>query len=319
MSVNCGHTERASMCHFRDISSILVSVFVFLLFVSGTVRADTGSAKHILPAPGFAEDWVMRDDVILHTEDSLFDHINGEAELYYPYGFQVLATATYVNRGNPDWWIVADVYRMASLLDAFGIYSNYRKTDASWVAIGAEGFVSSSQLMFYQDRYFVRLQVTGTTDLKPEIFLACGQAISRNLPLNTSLPRELDALRMPGMVQKSERYIAQSLLGYAFFRRGIIADAMLGDKRVQVFVVFEDSSNAAQKAFDHYRSYLITEGRGLRLSENQDRTFMEGVDPLYGGVFIELAGRYIIGAVRIQDSSAVEQLLGQLRKRLSRQ
>ena len=318
MSVNPGHTERASMCRFRDISSILVSVFVFLLTASGPVCADTGSIKHILPAPGFAEDWVMRDDVVLHTEDTLFNHINGEAELYYPYGFQALATAAYVNKENPDWWIVADVYRMASLLDAFGIYSNYRKTDASWVAIGAEGFVSSSQLMFYQDRYFVRLQVTGTTGLKPDIFLACGRAISRNLPPNTGHPRELDALRMPGMVQKSERYIAQSLLGYSFFRRGIIADAMLGDKQVQIFVVSEDSSNAAQEAFDHYRSYLMTEGRELHLSKNPDRTFMEGVDPLYGGVFIEVAGRYIMGAVRIQDSSAVKQLLGQLRKGLSR-
>lgn len=306
------------MCRFRDISSILMSVFVFLLSMSGPVCADAGSLKHILPTPRFTEDWIVRDDVVLHTKDTLFDHINGEAELYYPYGFQALATATYVHRENPDWWIVADVYRMASLLDAFGIYSNYRKTDAFWVAIGAEGFVSSSQLMFYQDTYFVRLQVTGTTGLKPDILLACGRAISRNLPPNTGHPREVDVLRIPGIVQRSERYIAQSLLGYAFFHRGIIADAMLGGKRVQIFVVSEDSLNAAQKAFDHYRSYLMTEGRSLRLSENPDRTFMEAIDPLYGGVFIEIAGRYILGAVRIQDSSAVEQLLGQLRKELSR-
>ena len=101
----------------------------------------------------------------LFDKDTLFDHINGEAELYFPYGFDMLATATYMDRNNPEVWIVADVYRMASLLDAFGIYSNYRKADAASVTVGAEGFVSPSQLMFYQDRYFVRLQVTGATSL----------------------------------------------------------------------------------------------------------------------------------------------------------
>ena len=183
--------------------------------------AADSSMANILPAGGCSEDWVMKDKANLFNRDTLFDHINGEAELYFPYGFEVLATATYINRENPEMWIVADVYKMGSLLDAFGIYSNYRKTNASWVTIGAEGFVSSSQLMFYQDRYFVRIQVTGTTKLKQDTFLACGRAVSQNLPLNAGIPKELQILRIPEIVLKSERYIAKSLLGYAFFHHGI--------------------------------------------------------------------------------------------------
>ena len=70
--------------------------------------------------------------------------------------------------------------------------------------------------MFYQDRYFVRLQATGTTSLEKDTFLAFGQILSKNLPSNTTPPKELKVLEIPGVVPKSERYIAQSLLGMPF-------------------------------------------------------------------------------------------------------
>ncbi|HVO68354.1 MAG TPA: DUF6599 family protein [Syntrophales bacterium] len=299
------------------IISVVVS-FIFLWLISfscAVIGADT-SIENVLPAGGCSKNWVIKDKAALFNSETLFDHINGEAELYFPYGFELLATATYVNRGNPESWIVTDVYKMGSLIDAFGIYSNYRKVNSAWVKIGVEGFVSSSQLMFYQDRYFVRLQATGTTGLKQDIFLVCGRAISKNLPSNAGPPKELEILRIPGIVPKSERYIAKSLLGYAFFRRGIIADAIFKDEQVQVFLVPEDSQDAARKAVDRYRSYLKTEGQTMKETGTPNQISIEAVDPLYGGVFFEQSGRYIIGAIRLKNPSAAKQLVEKLRGRL---
>ena len=299
------------------IASAILCTFVLTLSLPVTVFAAEDFIKNILPTPGFAPDWVMKERVTFYNSDTLFDHINGEAELYFPYGFDMLATVTYLNKKNPDVWVVVDVYRMGSLLDAFGIYSNYRKEDAAGAVIGAEGFVSSSQLMFYQDRYFVRIQVTGATSLEQELLLACGRTVSRNLPPNTGRPGELEALvGIPGMVTKSERYLGQSLLGYAFFRRGMIADAMLGGERVQVFVVFENSPDAARKAFDAYRSYLKAEGREMNVTGTTGRTSLTAVDPLYGGVFVEQSGPNLIGAIRMKEASAAKPIVEQLRERL---
>jgi hypothetical protein len=185
------------------------------------------------------------------------------------------------------------------------------------MTIGTEGFISSSQLMFYQDRYFVRIQVTGTTNLKQDIFLACGRAVSQNLPSNTGPPKELEVFKIPGIVLKSERYIAKSLLGYAFFHRGIIADAILEDEQMQIFLVLEDSPDAARKAVDRYRSYLKTEGQVVKeFDTSEQRITFAAIDPLYGGVFAEQSGRYIIGAVRLKNPSAAKQLIEKLRGRL---
>ncbi len=294
----------------------MICLFISAFFALTPAFAAEGLMKDLLPLHKCAEGWVLRDKVTLFTTETLSDHINGEAELYFPYGFDMAATATYMNSKNREDWIVADVYRMSSLLNAFGIYSNYRKADAAWVVVGAEGFISPSQLMFYQDRYFVRLQATGTMDLKQDVFLACGYAVSRNLPRHAGHLREIEAMRISVVVPRSERYIAQSLLGYDFFRRGIIADASLDNERVQVFVVPEDSQAAAQEVFDRYCSYLKTEGKDFTLIDKPGGKSVKARDPLYGGVFVVQSGRYLIGAVRVKDVSAAEQIVEQLRRRI---
>ncbi len=299
------------------MTSAILCVFVITMSAPVPVFAADDSIKNTLPKPGFDPDWVMKDRVTLYNNDTLFEHINGEADLYFPYGFDMLATATYVNKKDPEVWVVVDVYRMGSLLNAFGIYSNYRRADAAGTAIGAEGFVSSSQLMFYQDRYFVRIQVTGATSLEQELFVAFGRNVSQNLPPNTGRPRGLEVLSgIPGVVTKSERYLAQSLLGYAFFRRGMIADAVMGGERVQVFVVYENTTDAARKAFDDYLSYLKVEGQKLNVTGTTNRISLTAVDPLYRGVFVVQSGPYLIGAIRMKEPSAAKPIVEQLRERL---
>jgi hypothetical protein len=302
--------RRASVPGSRAISWIILCS----IFSTVPAFAVERTIEKVFPSPACAEGWVMQEKATLFDKETLFDRIDGEAELYFPYGFELLAYVRYQSSRNPKIAVDADVYRMGSLLDAFGIYANYRRKKDAVVTIGAEGTVSSSQLLFYQERYFVRLQATGTTSLGQDIFLACARAISQNLPRNAARPKELEAFVIPGVVPKSERYIARSLLGYDFFRRGLIADAILNGEQMQVFLVPEDSRDAAAKVFDRYRSYLQTSGKDIQVTGMPDRNSLEAFDPLYGNVYVEQEGRFLIGAIRAKSASAEKQLVGRLRR-----
>ncbi|MDO9109611.1 MAG: hypothetical protein Q7U40_03075 [Desulfatirhabdiaceae bacterium] len=295
---------------------IILMVMCLLLTPMAVCTAETDIAK-ALPAPACVAGWPMDGKVVLFDKDTLFDHINGESELYFPYGFEVLAFARYVNKNNPQEAFDADIYKMGSLLDAFGMYANYRRKDDADVAVGAEGTASSSQLLFYQDRYFVRLQASGTGNPGADIFLACARAISEKLPRSTGRPRELEVFNIPAVEPKSVRYIAQSLLGYDYFRKGIMADALLNDEKVQIFLVFESSTEAAQKVFDQYGQYLKTSDKHVQLGRRQHRGSLKASDPLYGNVVVEQAGRFIFGAVRIKDIPGAQQLVEKLSKRIA--
>jgi hypothetical protein len=295
-----------------------LSVVLLALSSAPAASAENSSLLSILPDGGCGEGWVMEEKPALFTADTLFDHINGEAELYLPYGFDSLATARYVKKAPSGSPFVADVYRMGSLLDAFGIYSNYRKASAPPCDVGADCFRSSSQLLFYQDRYFVRLQATDTPTPGQDVFLACGRAISAKLPPGKNRPAEMDFLNAPGIAPKTERYIAQSVLGYPFFRRGLTADAVVGGERTQVFVVIEDSAASARKAFDEYHASLKASGKIIASTDAGGWPSIAASDPLYRGVYIEQSGRYLVGAIRLKDPLAAKPLVESMRARLGK-
>lgn len=295
---------------------VVSAAMFFVLSLLQPARATEFFISNALPAPTFAREWMIEDKVKIFDQDTLFDHINGEAELFFPYGFKTMATASYANEKNSELSVVADVYQMASALDAFGIYSNYRKTDKTWVTVGAEGFISDSQLLFYQNKYFVRLQASGTTSFSRETFLALARAISDKLPAGTGEPRELAVLKIPALVPKSERYLAKSLLGYEFFRRGMIADAVAQNEKMQIFALREDTTAAASRVFDQYRSYLQAQEKEVQISGSAARQQMSAIDPLYGKVLVRQAGRYIIGVIRIKNDAPANEVLQQLRRRV---
>jgi hypothetical protein len=299
------------------IYRIIPLIILWILHAPITVCAVEADIAKALPAPACIKDWPMDGRPALFDRDTLFDHINGESELYFPYGFEELAFARYHNINNPQAAFDADVYKMGSVLDAFGMYANYRRKNDADANVGAECTASSSQLLFYQDRYFVRLQSSGTTNPGPDIFLACARAISEKLPRSSGRPRELEAFMIPAVAPKSTRYIAQSLLGYDFFRKGIVADAILNNEQIQVFLVLENSGEAARKAFDQYRGYLEASDKDVEITRTQHRIFLKARDPLYGNVVAEQSGRYIFGAVRVKDDSGARQLIEKLYRRLS--
>lgn len=296
------------------LNALLLLSLLFMPPVS-TAAAENSAMLSLLPAGGFAEGWAMDGKPALFTEDTLFDHINGEAELYFPFGFDALVTARYVKKDSAGQEIVLDVYRMGSLLDAFGIWSNYRKAEAPGCTVGAECALSASQMLFYQDRYFVKVQATGSAVPPPDAFLACGSAVSRSLPAGKGRPGEIDLLRVRGAVPRTERYVPQSLLGYPFFRRGLTAGATPGGERTQLFVVIEESPAGARKAFDLYLASLKEAGKVTRLASTGDRLALEASDPLYGKVTVEQSGRYLVGAIRLQDAAAIMPVIEEMKAR----
>lgn len=302
------------------LSRFLMSILLVFLFASGGIVHEAPAADRppgeMLPAAEIIPGWAMEEGVKLFNRDTLFDHINGEAEIYFPYGFDSLASARYVSRKNAQSGLVADIYRMGSQLDAFGIYSNYRRTDdAEKTGTGNEGFVSSSQLLFYQGRYFVRLSSSGDIDPDRRSLIACAQAISRRLPVSGAPPGELALLGVGGVAAGSERYIAQSLLGYAFLKRGIIADAESGGDRMQVFVVFEDSGKSAREALDQYGDYLRASGSKVRIEESGGRVALTADEPLYKKIYLLQSGRYLAGAVRFKDAAAAGMIVEMIMKK----
>jgi hypothetical protein len=291
-------------------------ILFFLLLPLIAESAPGEPVEKLLPRPGFAEGWVMKEKIITYTEDNLYKYINGEAELYYPYGFKALATTIYIRSDNPEIGIVADIYEMGSPIDAFGIYSRYRDPDEELVSIGTEGFVNESQLLFAKDRYFVRLSPTGTVTMEKSIFLTFAQSIAKRIPGDSSPLTVLDILKIPDLIPKTETYIVQGVLGYAFFKKGLTADAKLDGNVIRIFVVLEDSPESSGKAFDEYKVYLEKSGAEFSVSKNSEFPLIVARDPLYKGLALMHTGKYLLGAAKLTDPASAIPIIKKIQSRI---
>ncbi len=288
-------------------------LFVGTIAVSASSPADK-PADALLPAPNCSNGWIMEGKVASYTRDNLYDYIDGEAELYLAYGFEFLVTTAYSKKGDQKDTIVINIFRMGSLLDAFGIYAYYRRPDAEMVPIGGDGFVTESHLMFYQDRYFIQLSASGTSSLDRAVLNECADSVARNLPQQLVPPKELELIRIPALAPRTERYIAHSILGYAFFRRGVIGDAAGNAARARIFVVLEDSPETAGRALKQYVGYLKDSG----VEPRWDHETLMAADPLYKSMVLQQSGRYILGVVGFTDASMSALVLQQLKTRVVR-
>ena len=116
----------------RSLSILCVTA---LLLVALPLGAAEKAVETILPR-ACADGWVREGQVSVYTSENLYKYIDGEAELYMPYGFQRAATVMYVKPGSKEGGLVVNVFEMGSLLDAFGIYGNYRSPSVDRVAGG---------------------------------------------------------------------------------------------------------------------------------------------------------------------------------------
>jgi len=267
--------------------------------------------------PGFAEGWRTDGPVKIYTAETLFEYIDGEAELYYPYGFTSAAVTTYKNGDTAaDASIEAAVYEMGSLLDAFGVYSNYRYPDEPAPDFASDGFYDTRQMMFYQDKYFVRLNAHGDWDTSEQALLACGRAIAGMLPQPARRPAELDILDFDNVEPKSAVYHAESMLGYAFFPKGFVADATVGNQSVRVFVVMADSEIGAETVVQRYRDYLRDNDVEPQRLESAAGGCMAVRDPLHKETVLCQTGAYVLGATSLADFADGVTLIEQIRARL---
>ena len=283
----------------------LLPALLLLLLVPCGLRA-AGEPEDLLPPVSCAPGWPVEGKTSVYDRETLSDRIDCEAELYFPYGFERMAAARYGSPKNPGAGIDVEIFRMGSLLDAFGMYANYRQKDARNLPIGAGSSLAPSQLFFYQGRHFIQIQITGTEDADPDALAACGRAVAARLPGPARSPAELSAFDRPELVKGSERYLPESLLGYDFLNKGLMADAVLEGTTLQVFILLGGTPDSAALALQRFRSQLA---QGELTTIGKDHLFLEGVDPLYGPVVVLKKGACFAGALKFSGKKAPREFL----------
>ena len=142
---------RSAHVHFQ-----IFLLSVILLTASLSFGSSLPQENPFLYGLGLKE-FVQRGPVEVYNPDTLFDYMDGEAEVYLSLKFRLLYVSRYRKPGT-DMVIHVEVYDMGSPGGAQGIYGRYtQKGGNEMKGFGNAAWTDNAILLFWRDRYFFRI------------------------------------------------------------------------------------------------------------------------------------------------------------------
>lgn len=190
----------------RRWPAVQALVLLLLLTLSCAAEPALPAVETALPMDGAVSGWAKIGESRVYDVETLYDHVNGAADLYFTYGFQSVAVGDYAHSDGGS--VRVEVYRTATDADAYGLYTYHSFGEP--VDIGVEGRLDSGYgISFWQARTFVRIGVNPPGN--DEALLAFARAVSEALPDEGQRPSVAEALPQENRIPGSEAFFREQV------------------------------------------------------------------------------------------------------------
>ncbi len=151
--------------------------------------------------------WTARPPDRLCDRRTIYDYMDGAAEVYLTYAYAGLVVRQYGRSPEPS--IIVELFDMTGSFDAFGVFTNGRDEDLPDAGIGQGAELRDELLTFWKDRYFVAVRVDAERAGRPirEAVAKLGRAIAAAIGKTGALPEVLAYLPADGLITHSVRYV----------------------------------------------------------------------------------------------------------------
>jgi hypothetical protein len=236
--------------------------------------------------------WKQSGEIQTFTPKTLYEFINGAADLYLMYDFQELKVGEYQNGKKAS--ITVEVYRHKTPTYAFGIYSQERLPRANFINVGAQGYVEEEILNFIAGPYYVKITGYKTESGGQEVLISFAKKVVENLGEKGTLPTLLNSFPQEGKLKNSEKFIAKNFLGYSFLHSAFTADYDLSGGKFKLFIIENDPKECKNIIQKYLEQTGKTEKRGT-----EGRHLIS--DPHHGEINLYWQGRYIWGTLSLTN------------------
>jgi|CZKR01.1.fsa_nt_gi hypothetical protein len=275
-------------------------------------QASSSAQKQLLsflrePLPGRA---TAQDPVSFYQPDNLYQYIDGGADIYLLYDFQILLHQDFKS-GESE--VTADIYDMGNPADAFGMYAAERSPRYKFVTIGTEGYRSVGVLNFLQGHYYVKLAGFGASaDALVDQF---ARILSQRIGGVRALPALLEKLPREHRVEHSEQYMRKDPLGHAFLAPAYVVVYAWG-KQESKLVISVASDEAGAKARMEQLAKHFKESGECAAAPELGAGGIRARNSFEGSVIARTQGRYLIVVVNPPQNGT--EILNKTAQSLSR-
>ncbi len=203
-------------------------LLIVWLMMAASFSKAADPARFFPAVPGLQQE----GEVELFSPDTLYEYINGAAEVFLNYDFVQLAMQTY--RSPEGGEIVVEVYDQGALENAFGMYAQEKTSAGEFLEIGAEGYYEEGVLNFYTGKYYVKMSGLDATEKAMKKVAA---AVNEAIGAGRETPALLKAFPEKGLQPHSLRFVLHDFLGLHFLNNAYIGDYRNDSQGFQLFVI----------------------------------------------------------------------------------
>jgi hypothetical protein len=255
-----------------------------LIFVPAQV-ANGGGKKFMKPKISFSAEirgWKWDGKVRDFNPRTLFDYMNGAAELYLAYGVQSLDVYQLEKPGQPS--LTMEIYRMGSSADAFGIFSFEKQDEDAGIGQGSE--FGGGMLRFWKGPYFVSIYGEGEGPELEAAIIHLGKEVAQAVPHSGPPPQLIQSLPDTefGLIPKSIRYLrSHVLLNQRFFianqnilhlspqTEAVIAQYLRGSQKIHLLLIRYSAEKQAESALQSFKKAYLPEAGEKSFLQTEDR------------------------------------------------
>jgi hypothetical protein len=269
--------------------------------------------ESLVPRKDIPEEWTLIHGPQLYNKKTLFEHINGQAELFLKYGFQKSVFAIYQDKKKAQNQIELDIYDMGNVVQSFGVFSRFRNEDRAG-GFGLESFLDDHTALFYKGKYYVMVYAT---ESNPDSLKQFSKLVSSKISDPSFPPKEIRFFPQNKLKPGSIQYFPEGLLGHQFLKRGFQGTYVGGEKESSLFLsIFKDSKEAT-KGLELYQEHLSQKGKVTSESSVQFGTrVLIGEDPYQGKVIVLQKRFYLLGIIGFIKEEEAEHRLKEFMDRI---
>jgi hypothetical protein len=241
---------------------------------------DQGPATEILPVRIGPPWWVREGDTRKFVGDSLFDYIDGGAEMYLKYGFVDVSVGVY---RNGEAAVTVGVYRFTDSDRAFGMYATLRPDMPDTVALGAEGFIFGSNLIFVKGRHLVNVYGCDESDDLVAAVRSVASGMAGRVPGTSDKPQTFGLFPSEGRLPFTEKLYVEDFLGQAFLTDVYTVDYSRSGSRFTLFL----SDDASGAKLDEWLDNIVPEYdpvKGYQHLPYDDSKYLLTTDAYHGAI-----------------------------------
>ncbi len=207
--------------------------------------------------------WVLDGEIEQYTPKSLYEKIDGLAELFLSYDVVGLTFASFQKGEGSDVYLDVYVYDMGTPTNAFGIFSVERLPGEPPVDIGRAAYRSDAGVFVWKGRYYVKVVVFDATDDLADASLALARGLAGALTDSGRPVWGRQVMPRTDRVPGSLRYFKIDAMGLDFMRNTYVAQYRRGGRVVEAFLSRRESADAARAAVAKFAKHAGEYGKGV--------------------------------------------------------